>query len=74
VVKRANISVFLPTSEKILARVYRVMSFVTVKVPKAPETLCVHASLGNYFAVEMGPASQGTKRPAGRLRAARPAV
>ncbi len=33
VVKRANSSVFLPTWEKIFARVYRVMSFVTVKVP-----------------------------------------
>ena len=31
--KRANISVCLPTSEKILALLYRVMSFVTVKVP-----------------------------------------
>ena len=27
----------MPTSEKIFALVYRVMSFVTVKVPNAPE-------------------------------------
>src|SRR3546814_2827198 len=45
VVKRANISVFLPTFEKIAARVYFVMSWVTVKVPKAPEPLaCMRRS------------------------------
>ena len=45
VVKRANISVCLPTFEKILARVYRVMSLVTVNVPKAPEPLaCMRRS------------------------------
>src|SRR5699024_12400326 len=37
--QRANISVCLPTSEKIFALVYLVMSFVTVNVPKAPEPL-----------------------------------
>src|SRR3546814_16835488 len=37
VVKRANISVFFPTFEKIAARVYLLMSLVTVKVPKPPE-------------------------------------
>ena len=31
--KRANTSVCLPTSENSLALVYRVMSWVTVKVP-----------------------------------------
>src|ERR1700692_3897030 len=35
--KRANISVSLPTPEKIAERVYFVMSCVTVKVPNAPE-------------------------------------
>src|ERR1700712_2382577 len=35
--KRANISVFLPIAEKIAARVYLVMSWVTVKVPNAPD-------------------------------------
>ena len=45
VVKRANISVFLPTALKIFARVYRVMSLVTVNVPKAPEPLaCMRRS------------------------------
>src|SRR5690606_42088677 len=45
VVKRANISVCLPTLEKIAARVYFVMSWVTVKVPKAPEPLaCMRRS------------------------------
>src|SRR5690606_21782485 len=45
VVKRANISVFLPTDSKIFARVYLVMSLVTVKVPKAPEPLaCMRRS------------------------------
>src|SRR3546814_13166762 len=45
VVKRANISVFLPTFEKIAARVYLLMSLVTEKVPKAPEHLaCMRRS------------------------------
>src|SRR3546814_17019607 len=45
VVKRANISVFLPTFEKIAARVYLLMSLVTVKVPTAPEPLaCMRRS------------------------------
>src|SRR5664280_218341 len=35
--KRANMSVFLPTEEKMLAFVYAVMSCVVVKVPNAPE-------------------------------------
>src|SRR5699024_3533113 len=33
----ANMSVFLPTSENILAFVYFVILFVTVKVPNAPD-------------------------------------
>jgi len=43
--KRTKRSVFLPIFEKILARVYFVMSWVTVKVPKAPEPLaCMRRS------------------------------
>src|SRR5450756_97584 len=43
--KRANMSVFLPTAEKIFAFVYLVMSWVTVKVPNAPEPLaCMRRS------------------------------
>src|SRR5450830_1261203 len=37
--KRTNMSVFLPMAEKILALVYLVMSWVTVKLPNAPEPL-----------------------------------
>ena len=45
VVKRANRSVFLPTFEKIFARVYFVMSCVTVNVPYAPLPLaCMRRS------------------------------
>ena len=43
--KRANIGVFLPISEKILALLYLVMSWVTVKVPNAPAPLaCIRRS------------------------------
>src|SRR5690606_38754545 len=43
--KRANISVCFPTSPKILALVYWEMSWVTVKVPNAPEPLaCIRRS------------------------------
>src|SRR5260370_5373134 len=43
--KRGNICVFFPISEKIFALVYLVMSWVTVKVPKAPEPLaCIRRS------------------------------
>src|SRR5690606_37551504 len=43
--KRANISVCLPASEKIAALVYLVMSWVTVKVPHAPEPFaCIRRS------------------------------
>ena len=43
--KRTRQSVFLPTCEKIEARVYLVMSCVTVKVPKAPDPLaCMRRS------------------------------
>src|SRR4030066_150268 len=43
--KRTKRSVFLPTFEKILALVYLLMSWVTVKVPKAPEPLaCMRRS------------------------------
>jgi hypothetical protein len=43
--KRRKRSVLLPTCEKIFAFVYFVMSWVTVKVPKAPEPLaCIRRS------------------------------
>src|ERR1700722_3470196 len=43
--KRANIGVSFPTLEKIFARVYLVMSFVTVKVPKPPAPFaCIRRS------------------------------
>src|SRR5471032_2876625 len=43
--KRMKMSVFLPTSENSAARVYLLMSWVTVKVPKAPEPLaCMRRS------------------------------
>ena len=72
VVKRANISVFLPTSLKILARVYRVMSWVTVKAPKAPEPLaCMRRSgtisrtkLASFSFSHTSCASSGPRGPA----------
>ena len=75
VVKRANISVFLPTSLKILARVYWVMSFVTVKVPNAPEPLaCMRRSgitsrtkLASFSFSHTSCASSGPRGPAVRL-------
>src|SRR3990170_697900 len=43
--KRTNASVFLPMAEKTLALVYLVMSWVPVKVPKAPDPLaCIRRS------------------------------
>ena len=43
--KRMKTSVFLPISEKSLALVNRVMSWVTVNVPKAPDPLaCMRRS------------------------------
>ncbi len=43
--KRTKTSVFLPGAEKSLARVYRVMSLVTVNVPYAPEPFaCIRRS------------------------------
>ena len=43
--KRMNNSVCFPISEKIAALVYRVMSWVTVKCPKAPDPLaCMRRS------------------------------
>ena len=75
VVKRANISVFLPTSLKILARVYFVMSFVTVKVPKAPEPLACMRRSGttsrtkpaSFSCSHTSCASSGPRGPAVRL-------
>jgi hypothetical protein len=37
--KRASVSVFLPTSEKIFALVYLLILWVTVNVPCAPQPL-----------------------------------
>ena len=43
--KRTNNGVCLPTSEKIFAFVYFVISLVTVKVPNAPDPLaCMRRS------------------------------
>src|SRR5690625_2028062 len=75
VLKRANISVFLPTSLKMLARVYWVMSLVTVKVPKAPEPLaCMRRSgitsrtkLASFSFSQVACAKSGPRGPAVRL-------
>src|SRR3546814_3751410 len=75
VVKRANISVFLPTFEKIAARVYLLMSLVTVKVPKAPEPLaCMRRSgitsrtkLPSFSCSHTSCDSSGPRGPAVRL-------
>src|SRR3546814_17188518 len=75
VVKRANISVFLPTFEKIAARVYLLMSLVTVKVPKAPEPLaCMRRSgitsrtkLASFSLSHTSCDSSGPRGPAVRL-------
>src|SRR5690606_1994994 len=75
VVKRANISVCLPTLEKIAARVYLVMSLVTVKVPKAPEPLaCMRRSgitsrtkLASFSLSHTSCDSSGPRGPAVRL-------
>ena len=75
VVKRANISVFLPTFEKIAARVYFVMSWVTVKVPNAPEPLaCMRRSgmtsrtkLASFSLSHTSCDSSGPRGPAVRL-------
>ena len=75
VLKRANISVFLPTSLKILARVYLVMSLVTVNVPKAPEPFaCMRRSgitsrtkLPSFSFNQTSWASSGPRGPAVKL-------
>src|SRR5690625_1271277 len=75
VLKRANISVFLPTSLKMLARVYWVMSLVTVKVPKAPEPLaCMRRSgitsrtkLASVSFSQVSWAKSGPRAPAVRV-------
>src|SRR5690625_3932195 len=71
----ANISVSLPTSEKIEARVYLLMSFVTVNVPKAPEPLaCMRRSgitsrtkLASFSFSQVSWAKSGPRGPAVRL-------
>src|SRR3546814_9766298 len=75
VVKRANISVFLPTFVKISARVYLLMSLVTVKVPKAPDPLaCMRRSgftsrtkLPSFSCSHTSCDSSGPRGPAVRL-------
>ncbi|KAL7699147.1 hypothetical protein N2W54_004099 [Lotmaria passim] len=70
--KRTNMSVFLPTSEKIFALVYCVMSCVTVKVPKAPEPLaCMRRSgissrskWASFSSSHTSCSSVGPRRPA----------
>src|SRR5690554_3019210 len=68
-------SVFLPTFSKILARVYWVMSLVTVKVPNAPEPLaCMRRSgitsrtkLASFSWSHTSCESSGPRGPAVRL-------
>jgi len=65
----------LPTWEKIAARVYLVMSWVTVKVPNAPEPLaCMRRSgitsrtkLASFSWSHTSCASSGPRGPAVRL-------